>query len=246
MLLVIVKFLIFAEHFKENKNWLPETKRSEVFECSCCPPNINRLLASLGGFIFSACGGTLYIHQYTSCEMHEGNISCTVKTNYPVSGKIEITASGTERLALRIPFWCENFTVDKPYKTENGYIIVESSSVKLNLEVLPRAIYANENVLRNACRVAVMRGPVVYCAESTDNFVPLHSICIPPEFAYSLKSGRSGLPHICISAYALKSGTALYSALKPEKVPVSINLIPYSYFANRGECDMRVWFNALP
>lgn len=235
-----------SEHFRENKNWLPGTKRSAVFDCSCCPPNINRLLASLGGFIFSVSGGTLYIHQYTSCEMHEGNISCTVKTDYPVSGKIEITASGTERLALRIPFWCENFTVDKPHKTENGYIIIESNCVKLNLEILPRAIFANENVLRDACRVAVMCGPVVYCAESTDISVPLHRICIPPEFAYSLKSGRSGLPHICISAYALKSGTALYSYLKPEKVPVSINLIPYSYFANRGECDMRVWFNALP
>ena len=134
----------------------------------------------------------------------------------------------------------------KEWTAQNGYIIIESNCVKINLEILPRAIYANENVLRDACRVAVMCGPVVYCAESTDVSVPLHRICIPHEFVYSLKSGRSGLPHICISAYALKSGTALYSSLKPEKVPVSINLIPYSYFANRGECDMRVWFNALP
>ena len=90
---------------------------------------------------------------------------------------------------------------------------------------------------------------MVYCAEGTDNCAEgenLHALCVPHDFDYSVEYDEYiGLNTLKISGFRIKSaGNTLYSREKGNAVPVTIRLVPYSAFANRGESDMLVWLHA--
>ena len=100
------------EHFDEDrfgKRKLPITQRVEYFGCSCCPPNLNRVLPSLGKYLYGEDGDTLYINQFVSSNLKTDSITCTQVTDYPRTGSIAVTVTGAKRVALRIPGWCENY-----------------------------------------------------------------------------------------------------------------------------------------
>lgn len=238
------------EHFESEygKPRFPITQRPEIFSCSCCPPNLNRLLPSLGGYLFGLDNDVLYVNQYASAQMTDGNISCTVKTDYPVSGNISVTASGVEKIALRIPEWCGAFQMNKPYEMKNGYAIFQNDGtpVTLELDMTPHAVFADSRVARDAYKLCIMRGPVVYCAEAVDNGEELHRFSIAPDFSWSEKRDTvSDLPELDISAFRLQDSKKLYSTNVPRRESAALHLIPYSSFANRGESDMRIWFHAV-
>lgn len=237
------------DHFVSgcSKPRYPITQRPEIFGCSCCPPNLNRMLASLGGYIFGIDGSTLYIHQYTAAKLEEDGVICSVETNYPASGVVTVKAEGVSRIALRIPSWCRSFTLNVPYTMQSGYAIAENSgaAVRLELEVKPYAVFSSSHIVQDAHKLCIMRGPVVYCAESVDNGAELHRFSVSPNFSFSESPDNtpSGLPELRISAMHLEQGNELYSLEPPKKATAELKLIPYSSYANRGECDMRVWFN---
>ena len=239
------------EHFDEDrfgKRKLPITQRVEYFGCSCCPPNLNRVLPSLGKYLYGEDGDTLYINQFVSSNLKTDSITCTQVTDYPRTGSIAVTVTGAKRVALRIPGWCENFTLNKPYKMEKGYAVVENdgSEICLELVMTTHSIWADPRVVRNAGRLCFMRGPIVYCAEGVDNGVNLHRFVIPQNFsAKEVNSEEFGLPNLEISCYErLPLEDALYAHQPPKKQPAVLKLIPYNAFANRGESDMLVWFCA--
>lgn len=238
------------EHFrnKYGSTKYPITQRPEIFGCSCCPPNINRMLASLGNYIFGLEDDTLYVNQYPGATMEKDGISCVIETNYPTSGVINVKANGVKRVALRIPSWSASFKLNKAYEMNNGYAIVENdgADIVLELDMTPRAIFSNSHVNRDAYKLCIQRGPVVYCAEAVDNGAELHRFSVAPNFTWSEKFDTvSGLPELDISAYKLTDTDALYSTSIPQRTETTLHLIPYSSFANRGESDMRVWFNAI-
>ena len=74
----------------------------------------------------------------------------------------------------------------------------------------------------------------------------LHALCVPHDFDYSVEYDEHiGLNTLKISGFRIKSaGNTLYSREKGNAVPVTIRLVPYSAFANRGESDMLVWLHA--
>lgn len=221
------------------------TQRVACFSCSCCPPNLNRLLASLGGYVYGQEGDTLYVNQYVASNLTDGAISCTQKTDYPRNGCVKLQVTGVDRVAMRIPEWCERFALNKPYVMQNGYAVVENdgSELVLELDLAPRAVFADPRVLRNAGKLCVMRGPVVYCAEGVDNGTHLHSFVVPTTFtARELASEAFGLPTLeidCGKQSPLVGG--LYTNRLPKTEQATLKLIPYSAFANRGESDMLVW-----
>lgn len=99
----------------QGKERFPIMQRKEVFECSCCPPNITRFIASIGNFLYTHENETVYVHQYmestATFQGTAGPIQLVQRTGYPYDGKIIISANGIQRLALRIPSWCKNWTV---------------------------------------------------------------------------------------------------------------------------------------
>ena len=236
-----------AEYFKSTygERRFPAQRRVECFGCSCCPPNINRLLASLGNYIYGEENGTLYVNQYACATLDCDGIKAKMKTDYPNNGAISVSAEGVSRIALRIPSWCQSFTLNVPYVMEKGYAVTEiTENIELTLDMTPKTVWADPCVLRDMSRVAVMRGPVVYCAEGIDNIdTALHTYVLPDAPEFEEIADRSGLPALTIKCKRLVSdGGALYRHERPKAVDTVLKLIPYSSFANREPSDMRVWF----
>ena len=219
----------------------PITQRKEVFDCSCCPPNVTRFIASFGDFLFSRDGDTLYVHHYASAAAP--GIGMT--TEYPADGHIALRLRNMagKRVALRIPGWCEAFHCDAEGLLDRGYYRVDIRSddytLGLTLEMPARLVYAHPDVQENIGRAAVMRGPVVYCLEGVDNGGNLRALAIPANAAFT-----GGFDALECEGYRLEGTDALYSPAPPKRVPQRLKFIPYHRFANRGESEMMVWVKA--
>ena len=236
----------FPEPWGGNRIF-PITQRVEVFYCSCCPPNISRLLGSLGDYIYAKGENTLFVNQYVSSSLEKDGVNVQMITDYPISGGVKLVASGVDSIAFRIPAWCDSFSINKSYILKNGYAVItnDGSEILLNLNMQVRKIYADPRVLYNVGKVAIMRGPIVYCAESVDNGAELDKFVLENELEYTvIPSEEFTIPTLEIKAKRRENLTSLYSAVPPKKVDTMLKMIPYNSFANRGESDMLVWVNA--
>lgn len=224
----------------------PITQRLEVFECSCCPPNILRFVASVGGYAYGMDDDTVYIHQYMDSALETDGVCLTQRTAYPENGTVTVWYRGNRRrLAFRIPGWCRRFTLDQVYTLEKGYAYVTvdgEAEVTLELDMPVRFVAANPRVHADAGRVAVMRGPVVYCAEGRDNGADLSAVAVDLHGEFLVQGGEWLLPRLQTTAFRPLAVNCLYpdaEAVTYEAFPLT--LIPYYAFANRGETEMQVW-----
>lgn len=231
-----------------SKPHYPITQRVECFECSCCPPNLNRLLASLGNYVYGMEGDTLFVNQFLSSKLNFDGIFCVQNTNYPLNGTVKLQISGAKQVAIRIPAWCDKFELNKPFVMQNGYAVVENDEdeIRLDLDLSPRLVFADPRVSHNVGKACVMRGPVVYCAEGVDNGPHLHSFLLPTSPCFrETESEAFSLPCLeldCEKYQPFTSG-ALYENHAPLLEKATLKLIPYHCFANRGESDMLVWLH---
>ena len=227
----------------------PAHRRVACFACSCCPPNINRLLPALGGYVYGLDGDTLYINQYASSDMTDGDVTAAISTAYPNDGAVTVTAAGIAKIAIRIPAWCETYSLDKAYTLQDGYAIVENDGtpVTVTFDLTPRKVWADPRVLRAAGQAAIMKGPVVYCAEGVDNGEgELHNYILPADFSAAEHPNETyNLPDLVLPCTKrVEDGGSLYRNTPPKTEYTTLKLIPYCTFANRAETDMRVWFLA--
>lgn len=229
----------------EQKDRYPITKRVEVFECSCCPPNIMRVVASVGGWIYGEDADAVYVNQYIPSDAEFNGTRIALDTAYPADGRVTVNCTSDKPfLALRIPGWCKSFTLDQPYELKNGYAYISMTGtcqVTLTMEMPVVLIAANRRVHENAGRVAVTRGPVVYCAEGVDNGTDLKSISLKTDARFALAEPRFLLPDLTVTAYRPKEQEALYYPAGEDEEAFELRLIPYYAFANRGTSEMLVW-----
>lgn len=242
---------IHLDNYKKQGGRYPITQRRKVFDCSCCPCNINRVLASVGQYFYAEENGAVWISQFGTSEYRSDACMVSQKTDYPVSGKIEITASCP--VYVRIPGWCRSFTASAPYEMVSGYAKFAPGEITVQLELEPEYLVSHVGVYKNAGKVSLRRGPVIYCAEAIDNGGDVHSLFASgsaPAFALTDSVPETGIPDIVASGYRrhnadplMDSGLRLYAPLTvPEKfVSTEIRFIPYHAFANRGESNMLVW-----
>ena len=227
------------------KERFPITQRVEVFDCSCCPPNIMRFVASISGLIYGFDDNTVYINQYMNSEGDVNGIKISQKTDYPNNGKITVRCnSNKKQIAFRIPCWCKSFNINKKYSIKNGYAYVDLDSeenIELELDMPVRIISANRRIHSDAGRIAVMRGPVVYCAEGVDNGADIKSIALPAESVFELAESEFLLPILKTEAYRPFESDSLYYEAVDDYEKIPLTLIPYYAFANRGESEMQVW-----
>ncbi|MBR2465598.1 MAG: glycoside hydrolase family 127 protein [Clostridia bacterium] len=219
----------------------PKTERVEVFTCSCCPPNILRFIASISGYVLSESDDTVFVNQYMSSESDE----LDVITRYPADGNVLIKRKKKSKaLAVRIPSWCRSFEISAEYELKNGYAFIKSceDEIKITFDMPIRLVSANRRCHENAGRAAVMRGPVVYCAEGIDNFKDMQAAVIDKSAEFYLYDSEFFVPSIKTEV-KLPKCDALYSDLEDvEYDSVSLKLIPYFAYANRGSSDMQIWF----
>jgi DUF1680 family protein len=159
--------------------------RAEWFDVACCPPNIMRTIASLGGHLATTDDRGMQLHIYTpssvSAALAAGEVAVSVDTDYPDDGVIRVTVerSPTEpwALSLRVPSWCRRPTLTvagEPVPAERnalGYVVVERVWAKGDVVVLDLPMPARLTVPHPAVdavrgEVAIERGPVVFCLES--------------------------------------------------------------------------------
>lgn len=236
--------------------------------CPCCPPNIARLVTSLGSYIYQVADDEIAVHLYAQSEArvelaNGAKFSLSQKTDYPWSGDIaiEITpeVSATFAVSLRVPKWARAATLNvngQPIVLfdlgEDGYVRIEREWTKgdvihLTLPLEPRALRAHPYVRQDAGRVAIMRGPLVYCMEGADNGVGLNSILLQNGLG---KAQTAVIPDlrgaIAIDLPVLKEsaeawGNALYGEGEAETEAAYARLVPYHLWDNRAPGEMLVW-----
>jgi DUF1680 family protein len=155
-------------------------------DCTCCPPNVQRFLASLGNYFYSTSPEGLWVHLYDNSELNwqiDGVPVQLVQTgSYPWDGKLSIQLKLPKlhefSLFLRLPGWAENYTLlvdGEKYEAElrDGYLEIrnnwQDNKVELNLDVPVVLMEANPRAAETRSSTALMRGPVVYCIEQADN-----------------------------------------------------------------------------
>ena len=241
---------------KNDQKWLrtkpirfPRMERSEVFSCSCCPPNILRFIPSIADMLYSDDGKVLYVHQYmqskTVFERGGKTMRVSQTTRYPENGRVRIKIEGGDtRLAVRIPFWCE-----KKFDTVKGYAyycLKDGETLELDLGMPVRLVEAKRDVVLDCGKYAVMRGPAVYCMEGVDNETPLRDIRIDGRAAFRAgKNEALGVPTLTVRAWCRERNDAapLYSVADLRLKQTTATFIPYYAFANRGVSEMQVWVN---
>lgn len=227
----------------------PITQRKEVFDCSCCPPNVIRFIASIGEYTYTYSDEVIFAHQFINSESQIDGNTVTQVTDYPSEDTVKFIIENTNKksLAVRLPDWCKSFSADKEYKEKDGYAYFDLTSganeinVSFNMEI--KLIRANRKTHVNAGKVALMRGPVVYCMEGVDNGEDIHGISLGEVSTFTPCEKDFLVPSIKGTGYIEKETESLYfedGNIKEEK---SIKLIPYFAYANRGETDMLVWIN---
>lgn len=220
-------------------------QRVELFFCSCCPPNVNRFFASVADYLYSEDDDTVYVHQYMDSETELDGERLYVNTCYPGNGKINIKYDGKRKIAVRKPGWCKNALCDVSYELRNGYMYFDKAcEINIEFEMNPMLMSAaSKNEADSGC-VAVMRGPVVYCAEAVDNGENLGDLYILAHGSITEEDDKlSGLKALYVDGVRRKYQSELYREFDIKCDKCSIRMIPYFRFANRGDTEMRVWLN---
>lgn len=239
--------------------------RRKWFGCACCPPNLARLISSVGSYAFTEKEDTLFVHLYAggTVEKQIGNTPVQIKltSGFPWDGKVTVRTETPGEvkmtIAFRIPGWCEDFemtgAVDKECRMEKGYLYVSGSwnsndALQLNFPMKVRVLQADSRVREDADRIAVMRGPVVYCMEEADNGPDLERFHIKGTAEFSeMVSCELGSKMVMLTAPGRKkketaAAEGLYQTYrKPGYEDVTLRFIPYYAWANRGEGEMQVW-----
>lgn len=231
---------------------LPITQRLEVFDCSCCPPNVTRYLATVGGSIYSVTDDALYVHQFMENTASVDGMTVRMQTRYPQDGKVRLTIDGAKgkTVFVRIPGWCSDYTCSLPCRMQNGYAAFSADEDAFVLDVdfamQPSFVAANPAVRADAGKAALLYGPVVYCMEGVDNGENLFDLVIDPHGGAEVRFDETyGANVITLPAQRIEAAdeTALYAPCGAEKAtPAKATFIPYYAYANRGESDMTVWF----
>ncbi len=241
---------------KLHQEHLPPAQRAEVFGCSCCPPNITRFVASLGSYLYTTSGNTVYCHQYMDSEssftLNGHPVHLTQRTNYPYDGVIELRYEGETpiELGMRFPEWADEFTLScngqpAAYKMVGGYICMHvepGSMLRLTLSMPIRVVSADPRVSNDCGRCVIMRGPVIFCLEGVDNGGNLHAITVDSGSLQPRMDDSLGVMTLEGTGSRRLPGKSLYGArdrFTRQECPV--RMIPYHAFANRGVSDMLVW-----
>ncbi len=249
--------------------------RNPWYDVTCCPPNLERTFASLPGYFYGTSKDGLYLHLYDNSQLdwhlEDGTgLKVVQKTNYPWDGAAEITVTPAKpaefSFYLRIPGWSDGTQVKingQPVSgaTAGQYLAIRrrwspGDVIGVKFNMTPQVIEANARVVDDYGRVAVQRGPLVYCLEQLDQpaSVPLYDVSLDlrqrttsrfeEEFQGDLLGGIVVLKHVGVANEKSASGSKLYYPYAPNATParqVELKFIPYYAWANRTATPMQVW-----
>jgi len=238
----------------------------------CCPTNLMRTVASWHNYLYSTDATGLWVHHY-GANVFDGalengrGLKLTQETDYPWDGKVRITVDAVEQgqafsVRLRIPGWAEDAKL-----TVNGSVVqadckpgsyasigrrwTAGDVIELDLPMSVRMIVADTRIEQTRNQVAVMRGPIVYCLESSDlpDGVAFEDISLPGNAEWKVRHEPDLLGGVTVlrtNALAIDKnarhdigGYRHVSGVQWR--PIEISMIPYYAWNNREEPKMTVW-----
>lgn len=215
--------------------------------CACCPPNLARLIASLGKYLWSEDDDTVYSHLFIGSEAETRHGRISMESCYPWEGKAEYTIhdGGSFTLAIHVPQHAVNMRLwingtDTPCAIEDGYCRIQRSwraddVVSVAFDMPVRRIHAHPRVRDAAGKVTLARGPLVYCIEGTE----LSSLVLPDAAAVHVVA-YDGMIGLEIDGEAERAPSGLYT-LETQYVSCTIHALPYYAWGNREKREMQVW-----
>jgi hypothetical protein len=257
-----------ASHPEEVRYRHWANQRPEWFGCACCPPNVARLLASLGEHLYSQTDDAVWSHLFadaeTALDIAEAKLTLRQRTEYPWDGKVafEFALDGPAEFTfhVRIPGWCSRPTltvngkaIDLAAATHKGYAAirrrwVDGDRVALDLPMPVERIEAHPEVRANAGRIALQRGPIVYCLEEADNGKRLDDLLLPADAPLHVEHNPAllgGIPVILGEALRRDvqdwAGRLYRPAGQSRHIRTPLKAIPYFLWANRAPGEMAVW-----
>ena len=249
-------------HFQDRRHGI----RDEYHICSCCPPNITRLIASMDMYIYNIYQDSLVVDQYISSELDlsdkEQGLKIIQKSEFPYNGYSEINVLNSNNketfIYFRIPSWDQKTKIlindeEINYETFNGYAKIyrkwkAGDKIELKFDFTPRFVRTNPNVRYNIRKACIFRGPILYCLEEKDNGKNLNNIMIDSLNDIdekNIKINSQNVTSLFTKGYKLKDTKKLYIEKKLSLVEKNINFIPYYLWSNRGENEMLVWINEI-
>ena len=244
-----------------------EHRRAAYFSCACCPPNIARLLAALPSYFVSVRGGAVCVDLYAAGEARAAvdgrEVAFRIETDYPWDGRIGLVMgeAGEFELRMRVPGWVDgaragvngrmtDASVRGEWANSSGYLVIDrewavGDKVEVEFPMPPRWVVAHPKVVDNTGRVALARGPMVYCVESSDPHPDRLRIAIDRDVEVMKQERMVALRFIADEVEADPGwGWALYRTVETGPVRgnrVEVTAIPYFAWANREAMPMRVW-----
>jgi DUF1680 family protein len=242
-------------------------ERQKWFGCACCPPNLARIIASLGSYIHSENVNAVYTHLFVGSEatvsLGGTDITIRIDTKYPWEGLVNISFSlkgaARFRYGLRIPGWCKNYALtlngaDAAFTVEDAYAVFnrewnDGDCISAVFAMPVMFVQAHPKVREDAGKIAVMRGPVVYCLEEVDNGKELCRLHVGQAAGISVKHEEALLEGVTLISMTGKreqdwAEDELYRALEDSAwEDKALRFIPYYAWNNRGTGEMTVWVN---
>ena len=242
-----------------------KTVRQKWFDVSCCPTNIARTLASMGNYMYDVDENTLYSNLFINSEIQAelgcGNIAVQLIADYPKSGEITYRmaheGAKTFTLAIRKPGFSRQMAVkvngeEAEYTLDKGYVYLTrewkpQDEVTVLVDVEYHFVRCNPRVRDNIGKIALVKGPWVYCLEEADNGKYLNSVVVDADCEIQAVFDDHLLGGTTCAVFEGKKinyeavGDALYDSAKPEYEAVTLKAIPYCAWNNRGKGEMLVW-----
>lgn len=249
-------------------------RRQPWYRCACCPPNVARTLASLSGYLYGAGADTLHVHTYAQgtarLQLAGRPVEIVQRTRYPWDGRVEleVKGGGDFGLFLRIPSWCSSAVTLEVNGAAAGVPLAPGTyaglrrtwrpgdRVELAMEMPVRVLESHPHVLENAGRVALARGPLLYCLEGIDHpgsdLLDVEVDLGKPIEAGWDASALGGVVMLRGRAEARAPGEGWNGALyRPVSQPprrragaFPFTAVPYFAWANRDAGPMQVWLRS--
>lgn len=247
---------------KDSRKEHVKPVRQKWFGCACCPPNLARLIGSIGAYVFTETDDTVFIHLYMGTHMEKklqsGTAGIDIQSGFPWNGnvsiRVECEAEETFTIALRIPDWGQDYKItgecSSSQKEKNGYLYLtkawKSDTIQIEFPMEVQVIESDSRVRETVGKAAVQRGPVVYCLEEADNGKDLHLLKMDENAQFeTLEKQIATESVIAVRAGGWRQkpqdGKLYFAHTKTEYERTTLTWIPYYAWANRGEGEMQVW-----
>jgi hypothetical protein len=224
--------------------------RQPFFPCACCPTNVVRFVPSIPGYVYAQGKHGIFVNLYVAgvgkIVTPAGTpIEITQETAYPFDGRVRLTLNmatkpkGWFQVLLRIPAWCEGARLSlngkeiDPIRMYNGYAQIcrywdPGDVIELDLPMEVQRIEANPRVEADRGRVALRRGPIVYCFEACDNDGRVRNIILDrdPQFKTEHRPDLLG------------GTTVITAAARGDR---QVTAVPYYAWDHRQPGEMAVW-----